>query len=433
MKNNKFTIFTLGCCKNTVDSEKLIGMLTTAGLEYTDNIVEAESVIINTCGFIADAKQESIDLILETIDYKNTKEKLKVIVMGCLSQRYGDELKAQLKEIDYITGVDSEEKIIKFLAPDFFGDYVDSRRELLTPPHYAYLKIAEGCNQKCSFCIIPQIRGPYRSRPMEMLIEEAHILADTGVKELNIIAQDTTYYGRDTHSKAMLGSLLKELEKIEKIKWIRLMYAYPAGFPKDILDIMAKSEKIVNYIDIPLQHISDKILKSMKRGLGKDKTIRLIDDIRNKIPDVIIRSAFIVGYPGETDEDFAELIEFLDEAKLDRVGAFIYSPEEGTESFHLSNNIPQNVKQARFEALMEIQQEISFRKNRDCVGQRMRVLIDEINEKGLKCRSYGDAPDIDNAVWVPGNHLNVPGEFIDVLINKAEQYDIYGEIVNHQV
>ncbi|MBI5325129.1 MAG: 30S ribosomal protein S12 methylthiotransferase RimO [Ignavibacteriae bacterium] len=431
MSNNikSFSILTLGCSKNVVDSEFLIARLKGNELNYVQNIDEADALIINTCGFIKPAKEENIQLIQEASELRRRNKLKSLIVFGCLAERYADELKTQLANVDHIFGLNSNDEILKALVQNPKTELL-GERELLTPKHYAYLKIADGCNHTCSFCAIPLIKGSYISKPKEILIKEAESLVEKGVKELVLIAQDTTYYGIDLTGQRLLAELLRSLSDIKGLEWIRMMYAFPKGFPEDVLKVMEERPNICKYVDIPLQHVSNKILKSMKRETTRNEIEKYIEKIRTKVPGVTFRSTFIVGYPGETKKDFDELYNFLKDVRLDRVGVFTYSAEEGTPAFPLGDIIPEEVKEHRRNLLMELQQKISLEKNRKKVGDTLRVLIDEkIAENQFKGRTEQDAPEIDNAVYVESKELIESGTFVNVTIHRAEEYDLFGSVV----
>ncbi|MCL5992051.1 MAG: 30S ribosomal protein S12 methylthiotransferase RimO [Bacteroidetes bacterium] len=424
-----FSILTLGCSKNVVDSEFLIARLKGNELNYVQNIDEADALIINTCGFIKPAKEENIQLIQEASELRRQNKLKSLIVFGCLAERYADELRTQLPNVDHIFGLNSNDDILKALVQNPKMELL-GERELLTPRHYAYLKIADGCNHSCSFCAIPLIKGSYVSKPKELLIKEAEMLVDKGVKELILIAQDTTYYGIDLTGQRMLAELLRSLSDIKGLEWIRLMYAFPKGFPEDVLKVMAERENICKYVDIPLQHVSNKILKSMKRETTRNEIEKYIEDIRTKVPGVTFRSTFIVGYPGETKNDFNELYNFLKDVQLDRVGVFTYSVEEGTQAFPLGDKIPEKFKEERRNILMELQQSISMKKNRNKIGTTLKVLIDEkVSPDNYIGRTQNDAPDIDNAVYLNSVEQIEPGTFVNVKIEKAEEYDLHGSVV----
>jgi len=423
--NSKVSILTLGCSKNVVDSENLIGLLDSNKISVTDKVEDADTLVINTCGFIGPAKQESINLIQEASELKRQGKIKNLIVMGCLTERYSDELRKQLPDVDHIFGVDSNKDILKAIAPDI--DYcMNEHRMLLTPSHFAYVKISEGCNHECSFCAIPLIRGKHRSRTQDDIISEVNDLVQSGVKEFNFIAQDSTYYGRDLTGKSQLAELLDRVSDIEGVKWLRLHYAYPTAFPHAILDVIAKKSNICNYVDIPFQHASDKVLKSMRRGTSADYIKNLIYTIREKIDNVAIRSTFIVGYPGETNRDFEELYNFLDYIKLDRVGVFTYSHEDGTHAFSLIDTVPQKVKEKRKEEIMILQQGKSLEKNTAKIGKIFKVLVDESTDEGYIGRTEHDAPEVDNLVHFTADRILKRGDFVDVEITEAKEYDIFG-------
>lgn len=426
-KKEKVSLLTLGCSKNTVDSENLIGKLETAGFSYINNTNKADILIINTCGFIKPAKEESLQVIVDALELKKKGKIKNVIVTGCLAERYKFELKSQLNDIDFIIGLNSTEKILHFLKPNLKIE-LTGERHLLTPKHFAYLKISEGCNHKCSFCAIPLIRGKYLSKSKEDILKEAITLSQNGVKELNIIAQDTTYYGVDLFGKSQLATLLRELSDLNKFDWIRLLYTYPLNFPTEVLDIINERKNICKYIDIPLQHASSTILKAMKRKMNLEQTSYLIDLIRDKIPNVAIRSTFIVGFPGETEKDFQQLYDFIIEKKLDRVGIFTYSREEDTNAYELGDTIPEKVKQERRDILMKAQMQTSLNKNKSIIGKQMKVIIDE---RADKITYYGrteyDAPEVDNAVIIKSKSKIPVGSFQIIKIIDAKEYDLIGQ------
>jgi ribosomal protein S12 methylthiotransferase len=426
----KVNIITLGCSKNLVDSEVLMGQLQSARVEVVhDSDESSDVVVVNTCGFISDAKEESIDTILRYAEAKKAGLVGKVYVMGCLSQRYRKELEAELLEVDGFYGVNDLPEILKALGVDYRKELVGERL-LTTPGHYAYLKISEGCNKKCSFCAIPFIRGKHISKPIEELIHEASVLAARGVKELILIAQDLTYYGHDLYGERKLAGLIESLCDINGIEWIRLHYAYPSGFPVEIADLMKNNPKICNYLDIPLQHISDPLLRSMNRGVNREKTFRLLETLREKNPEIAIRTTLMVGYPNETEEDFAELKEFVKSQRFDRLGVFMYSPEEKTAAYYIQDNVPDIVKKARMEEIMEIQQEISLGKNQEKVGREFKVLIDRKEGDFFVGRSEFDSPEVDNEILIESALPLHTGNFYQVKINRADYFDLYGAIIN---
>lgn len=428
-KTHKISVLTLGCSKNLVDSERLIASLND-NYEYVEYSEETEILLINTCGFIQSAKEENVQEIVNAAYLKQSKELKKLIVFGCLTERYGKEIKSQINGIDAVFGANDLESVVNYLNKSD-SNILSDRRHLLTPSHYAYLKISEGCSRKCSFCSIPIIRGKHKSIEIEKLIDEANILADSGVKELVVIAQDTTFYGMDIYGERKLATLLDKLSDIKKFEWIRLMYAYPTGFPIDVLDVMADKTNICKYLDIPLQHISDDVLKSMNRGIDRKGTMELVDTIRKKVDDITIRSTFIVGYPGETNAQFNELLSFIKDYELDRVGCFTYSPEEDTTAFQLKDNVKPNVKEKRLEQLMLAQQEISLKKNNALVGKQIKVLIDDIDEdEQFIGRTIKDAPEVDNLVVIEQTEKELEiGNFYMAEVTSADEYDLFAKIL----
>jgi ribosomal protein S12 methylthiotransferase len=427
-KNIKsFSVLTLGCSKNTVDSEFLINADEKQGWAFSEDPNNVNTLIINTCGFIGPAKQESINLIYESLDLKQHGKIENLIVTGCLSQRYAEELNAQISGVDLICGINTTQEIIRFMTG--CKDEIHSvERHLLTPKHYAYLKIADGCQHSCGFCAIPFIKGRYLSRPKEELLSESRNLVGNGTKELIIIAQDTTYYGMDIYGKRALAELMTLLSGIDGLSRLRLMYTYPGDFPEDVIDVIRDRANICNYIDIPLQHISDKILKSMRRGTTRKYTLSLIDKIRKEIPNVAIRSTFITGYPTETDKEFKELYNFLKDAELERVGVFTYSHEENTPAYEMTDMVAEEVKEERRNILMELQHNISLKKNKGLVNKTLKVMLDEKTEDGYSARTEHDAPDVDNSVILRTKKELVPGTIYDVKIRKASAYDLYGDV-----
>lgn len=422
----KINIITLGCSKNTVDSEKLAGRLTAEGhtVYFDRQKNDCDTVIVNTCGFIGDAKEESINVILEQIAAKRRRHnKTRLVVTGCLVQRYLGELKAEMPEVDEWHGTD-------------YFSLAEPQRSLSTPSHYAYLKIAEGCNRSCSYCAIPLIRGAHRSRPIDDLVAEAKQLVANGVKELIVISQDTTYYGLDLYHRRALGELLNRLATESGAAWIRLHYTYPTSFPIDAIDAIASHPNICNYIDIPLQHINSRILSSMQRGIDREGTLRLIDTFRQKLPDVAIRTTLIVGYPGETQEEFEELKEFVCQARFDRMGCFAYSPEEGTAAYSLPDDVPQQEKERRVSELMAIQEQISLEKNQTRIGQTLRVIVDGHYENYLVGRTQYDSPEVDDEVLIDTQTIKPsslqairPGDFVDVVVTDALENDLMARLV----
>ena len=424
----KINVVTLGCSKNVYDSEVLMGQLEASG----KNVVHEEKgdvVVINTCGFIDNAKEESINTILEYVDLKNQGIVEKVFVTGCLSERYKPDLIREIPDVDQYFGTRDLPILLKHLGADYKHELVGERLTT-TPKHYAYLKISEGCDRPCSFCAIPLMRGGHISTPIEKLVTEAQKLAKKGVKELILIAQDLTFYGLDIYKKRALGDLLQELIKVEGIEWIRLHYAFPSGFPEDVLDIIKTEPKICNYIDIPLQHINTDLLKAMKRGTSFEKTNALLDKFREKVPDMAIRTTLIVGFPGETDDIFEELKQWVRDQRFDRLGCFTYSHEENTTAFVLEDNIPDEIKQKRVEEIMEIQQQISWEKNQEKVGKVFKCIFDRKEGDYFVGRTEYDSPDVDNTVLVPAKDVYISiGDFANVRITSAEDYDLIGELV----
>ena len=428
----KINIITLGCSKNTVDSEHLAAQLTAMDYKivFDSDRTDADVVVINTCGFIGDAKQESIDTILRAAQLKSEGKIEELFVVGCLSQRYADELRPELPEVDDFFGVNDWAGIVERLGAKYRKEN-ETKRELSTPSHYAYLKISEGCNWMCGYCAIPLIRGRHKSVPMEDLIAEAERLAENGVRELMVIAQDTTYYGVDIYGERKLAELLKRLCRIEKIEWIRLHYAYPTDFPDEVIEAMASEKKICKYLDIPFQHISDNQLAAMKRRHTKEEAVNLIKKLRTAIPDIALRTTLLVGYPTESEADFAELVEFVRETKFDRLGVFAYSEEEGTYSAtRLSDDVPEQTKQERVDAIMRLQERISLENNAKRIGQKMRVIIDRKEGDFYIGRSEYDSPEVDQEIIVEsfGKRL-YRGRFYDVVVTDAEDYDLYAEIL----
>lgn len=423
-------ILTLGCSKNLVDSEHLLAQFRAAGYKVVHNDYETPSdvVIINTCGFILDAKEESVDTILSFIDLKQKGEISKLFVMGCLSERYREDLQAEMPEVDGFFGVWDIPSILEAMGTKL-DQQLTRERFLTTPSHYAYLKISEGCNRSCAFCAIPGIRGPQQSISMEDLIVESRELVKKGVKELILIAQDLSNYGIDLYAKRALPDLLKELVKIGDLEWIRLHYAYPTGFPEEVIDLMASEDKICNYLDIPIQHVNNRVLTAMGRGYERDKLEDLLQKFRKKIPDVALRTTVLTGFPGETEEAFQELMEFLAKFKFERLGVFPYSHEEDTTAHkEFQDVIPARVKSARAQAVMTLQQEISLELNEQKIGATFRVLIDRLENGFYVGRTQYDSPEVDNEVLIPEDHRITPGEFYQVLITGAQEFDLFGEL-----
>lgn len=424
----KINIITLGCSKNVVDSEVLMGQLKASGKEVVHE-KKGDIVVINTCGFIDNAKEESVNTILDAVEAKERGEIEKVFVMGCLSERYKPDLEKEIPDVDQYFGTRDLPLLLKQLGADYKHELVGERLTT-TPKHFAYLKISEGCDRPCSFCAIPLMRGGHTSTPIEKLVVEAQKLAKNGTKELILIAQDLTYYGLDIYKKRALGDLLKELIKVEGIEWIRLHYAFPSGFPEDVLDIIREEPKVCNYIDIPLQHINSEILKSMRRGTTHEKTDALLEKFREKVPDMAIRTTLIVGYPGETEERFQEMKDWVREQRFDRLGCFTYSHEENTHAYLLEDDVPQEVKEARVEEIMVLQSQISWEKNQDKIGKVFRCIFDRKEGNYFVGRTEYDSPDVDNTVLVDASkHYISTGDFADVMITSAEEFDLYGELV----
>ena len=428
----KINVITLGCSKNTVDSEHLMARLAAAGytVVFDSDRTDAKTVVINTCGFIGDAKQESIEMILRAAAAKRAGKIEHLFVIGCLSERYADELRTEIPEVDDYFGARTWDGIIHALGASE-DPALETERLLTTPGHYAYLKISEGCNWKCGYCAIPLIRGPHVSVPMEELETEARKLAAAGVRELIVIAQDTTYYGIDLYGRRMLGELLRRLCRIEGIAWIRLHYAYPAAFPDDVIEVMASEPKICKYLDIPFQHISDAQLAAMHRRHTKAEAMELIRRLRGAIPDLALRTTLLVGYPGETEADFTELLDFVREVRFDRLGVFAYSEEEGTYSAReLHDDIPEAVKQERVERIMALQNGISLDNNRRRVGRTEQVLIDSRQGDFYVGRTQYDSPEVEQEILIPADERRLlRGHFYDVRITSAADYDLYGTVV----
>lgn len=428
LKKNRINVVTLGCSKNVYDSEVLMGQLKASGKDVVHE-EEGNIVVINTCGFINNAKEESINTILEFMQKKEDGEVDKVFVTGCLSERYKPDLQKEIPNVDQYFGTTELPGLLKVLGADYKHELIGERLTT-TPKNYAYLKIAEGCDRPCSFCAIPIMRGKHRSTPIEEIIVEAEKLAAKGVKELILIAQDLTYYGLDLYKKRNLAELLEALVKVEGVEWIRLHYAFPTGFPMDVLDVMKREPKICNYLDIPLQHISNNILKSMRRGTTKEKTTKLLKEFRSAVPEMAIRTTLIVGYPGETEENFQELKQWVTDMRFERLGCFTYSHEENTHAYNLEDNVPQEVKQDRANQIMEIQSQISWELNQAKIGQEFKVVIDRKEGNYFIGRTEFDSPDVDNEVLIDAtkNYLKT-GEFATVTITEAEDFDLYGDVV----
>lgn len=428
----RINVITLGCSKNTYDSEVLMGQLKG---NFFDVVHEAEGyhkndiVIINTCGFIDNAKQESIDTILQYSELKEKGKVGKVIVTGCLSERYKPELEAEINNVDAYFGTNDLPQLLETVGANYKYELLGERL-LTTPKHFAYFKIAEGCNRPCSFCAIPLMRGKHISKPIDDLVKEAKHLAKNGTKELILIAQDLTYYGIDLYNERKLADLMRRISDVEGIDWIRLQYAYPTGFPMEILDVMNERSNICKYLDMPLQHISDSMLKSMRRGNTKQKTIDLVNQIRNKVPNISMRTTLICGYPGETEQDFDEMQQWVAHTRFDRLGCFTYSHEEKTHAFDLVDDVPEDIKQQRVEAVMEIQQGISYDLNQQKIGNTYKVLIDRKEGEYFIGRTEYDSPEVDNEVLInAAENYATPGTFVNVKIDRAEDFDLYGSVV----
>jgi len=422
-------VVTLGCSKNLVDSEVLMRQLEVGGFNLVpeSSVGNEHIVVINTCGFINDAKEESIETILKFAQARKKGKIESLFVMGCLSQRYKKELANEIHEVDGFFGVSELPEILKAVGADYQKELL-GERHLTTPSHFAYLKISEGCDRTCSFCAIPLIRGKHQSKTIEEIVAEAKFLASKGVKELLLIAQDLTYYGLDIYKSRSLASLLKELVKIDGIQWIRLHYAYPAGFPEDVLEIMTSEPKICKYLDIPLQHISDKILKSMHRNHDAGQTRQLINRIRERVPGVALRTTMIVGYPGETESDFEMLKDFVKKTRFERFGVFTYSAEENTTAHTLPDDVPDETKQQRANEIMEIQEQISLELNKSRIGETLKVIIDRLEGGFWVGRSQFDSPEVDNEILIPEENILTPGQFYAVKITGAEAFDLFGEV-----
>ena len=429
LKKNKINVVTLGCSKNVYDSEVLMGQLKASGKDVVHE-QEGNIVVINTCGFINNAKEESVNTILEYMQKKEDGDVDKVFVTGCLSERYKPDLQEQIPNVDQYFGTTELPGLLKALGADYKHELIGERLTT-TPKNYAYLKIAEGCDRPCSFCAIPLMRGKHKSTPIENLVIEAEKLAANGVKELILIAQDLTYYGLDIYKKRNLAELLENLVKVEGIEWIRLHYAFPTGFPMDVLDVMNRESKVCNYLDIPLQHINDDILKSMRRGTTHEKTTKLLEKFRKAVPEMTIRTTLIVGYPGETQEQFEELREWVRKMRFERLGCFTYSHEENTHAFNLVDDVPQEVKQDRANEIMEIQSQISWELNQEKIGQEFKVIIDRKEGEYFIGRTEFDSPDVDNEVLINATTTYLKtGEYTTVKVTEAADFDLYAEPIS---
>ena len=432
LKKNKVNVVTLGCSKNIFDSEVMMAQLKANkfDVEHEAKQDDSEIVIINTCGFIDNAKQESIDTILRYADAKKEGQVDKVYVTGCLSERYREELTDEIPEVDAFFGTRELPRLLKTLKADYKHELVGERL-LTTPSHFSYFKIAEGCDRPCSFCAIPLMRGKHMSTPIEQLVSNAKSLASQGVKELMLIAQDLTYYGLDLYKKRNLAELVDRLSDVEGIEWIRMHYAFPSGFPMDVLDVMNNRSNVCNYLDMPLQHGSTNMLKAMRRGITREKTEELVDKIRNKVPDIALRTTLISGYPGETEADFQEMYDWVEKTRFDRLGIFTYSHEENTHAFNFEDNVPDIVKRERADAIMELQSGISYELNQAKIGKEFKVLFDRAEGDYFIGRTEYDSPEVDNEVLVKKADAYVRlGDFAKVKINTADHYDLYGTVID---
>ncbi len=425
----KVNLLTMGCSKNRVDTEILMRQLEANGFDvyYEAEKGKFDFVVINTCGFINDAKEESINIILDYAEQKKRRRVGKIVVFGCLSQRYRADLEKELPEVDAWFGKFDLKPMLEYFNSEYFCD-LQPRRIITTPSHYAYVKIAEGCNRTCSFCAIPHITGGYKSRPMDDILQECRQLVQSGVKEIILIAQDLSFYGADLYKKPSLAELMDKIADIEGLKWLRIHYTYPAHFPMDVLDVMARHDNICKYLDIALQHISDHMLTQMRRNISKQETYDLVARFRERVPGLVLRTTLLVGHPDETDEDFAELVEFVSKTRFDRLGVFTYSNEEDTFAYkNYTDNVPENVKQSRMEKIMEIQQQISLEINEEKIGSVIDVLIDRQEGEFYVGRSQGDSPEVDGEVLVSADELPV-GEFVKVRVTDADEFDLYAEL-----
>jgi ribosomal protein S12 methylthiotransferase len=429
VNKNKINVITLGCSKNVYDSEVLMGQLKANNKEVVHE-EDGNIVVINTCGFIDNAKEESVNTILEYVQKKNNGEVDKVFVTGCLSERYKPDLIKEIPDVDQFFGTTELPVLLQALGADYKHELIGERLTT-TPKNYAYLKISEGCDRPCSFCAIPLMRGKHKSKSIEELVIESKKLAAKGVKELILIAQDLTYYGLDIYKKRNLAELLLELVKIEGIEWIRLHYAFPTGFPMDVLDVMKNEPKVCNYLDIPLQHISDNILKSMRRGTTEKKTNKLLKEIKEAVPNIAIRTTLIVGYPGELQEDFDLLKSWVKQTKFDRLGCFTYSHEENTHAYNLIDDVPEDIKQTRVNEIMEIQSQISWELNQSKIGKEFKVVIDRKSGNYFIGRTEHDSPDVDNEVFINAENIYLKiGEYTKVKIDEASDFDLYATVIN---
>ena len=425
MNRHNVFLLSLGCSKNTVDSERLMAQAEASGIRFTDTVDEADTIIINTCGFIADAKEESIAETLAAIEKKDEGKVQRVFVMGCLTELYRQELREEMPEIDGFFGTRELPEVLAAIGASYREELYD-QRSLLTPPHYAFLKIAEGCNRKCSFCSIPKIRGRYRSQPLDQLLREAALLQQTGVRELNIIAQDISMFGYDSMGKTMLNDLVLRLSDMA-FDWIRLLYAYPLNFPLEVIETMRDRQNVCNYLDIPLQHCNDRILRSMNRGINKQETIKLLETIREKNPDIRLRTTMIAGYPGETRKEFEELLEFAETIRFDRLGCFPYCHEEYAASFALEDTVSPEEKEQRVAELMEVQEAVEARKNSFFEGKTLKILIDQVDNDMAIGRTEYDAPEVDNECIIEITEPGITvGSFCMATINETTAYELFG-------
>ena len=428
----KIDIITLGCSKNLVDSERLMRQLESVGYEVTHDaeMLTGEIAVVNTCGFIADAQEESINMILELAQRKTEGDLKRLYVMGCLSERFMDELGKEIPEVDRYYGKFDWTRLLSDLGHEY-DESISNERHITTPSHYAYLKISEGCNRKCAYCAIPIITGAHRSRPMEEILDEVRHLVSQGVKEFQVIAQELTFYGLDLYKERRIAQLVQAMSDIPGVEWIRLHYAYPTDFPMELLDVIRNNKNVCKYLDIALQHISDNVLDAMHRHIGKEETYNLIDNIRKQVPGIHLRTTLMVGFPGETDEDFKELCDFVSWARFERMGAFAYSEEQGTPSARLyDDNIPEEVKQERLSRLMRLQQKISAEIQEDKVGKEMRIVIDRKEGDWYVGRTEYDSPEVDPEILIPASVDGLaPGMFYNVRVTKADDFDLYGEVI----
>ena len=425
-------VISLGCCKNLVDTEQMLGFLSASGYRFVADPADADILIVNTCGFITPAKEESIEAIFEMARYKEQGSCRLLVVTGCLSERYRKELTEEMPEVDLFLGVREYDKLPSLLAKRLnlpCPSHVCAKRVLATPPYSAYLRVGDGCNNRCTYCAIPLIRGPLHSEPLEALVDEAKRLRDLGVQELSVIAQDTSGYGKDRYGTPMLIPLLKELDRIDGLKWVRLLYTYPDTVTEELLDTIASGTRLVPYLDMPLQHCNDAILKRMNRRGDKRHIMQVLDHLYRCYPDFTLRTTMMLGFPGETDEDFRELMQFLRDYPFDRVGAFAFSPEEGTLAAEMDNQVPEEVKQERYEALMEQQQAISLARNERWIGRTLPFLVEETGMDGTFGRTMREAPDADGLVRIAPSYRHEPGQFLDVRLTHAEPYDMTGEML----